>query len=160
MSRPTSASAQPGKLTIDTNEPMSASIQPGRTPGTTLNALKSPFQMSTKSSYPTNQNDEELILRSTGVFKKLSLLFMGMESNDVSTTVFDAIIAIINANKTLIQQGYLNLNQPIPDTKGKTCLHFSTLVHKIDIIKTLLSVSVDPNVQDEIGETPLHVAVN
>ena len=86
-------------------------------------------------------------------FRKLKKMFLGA----INTLDEDSIKAVLVENTSLVDAGYLNLNDPIKDTRS-TFLHTAVWFRKVSLIKFLLAHGADPNSQNLKGNSPLHFA--
>ena len=92
------------------------------------------------------------------LFKKLSVLFMAALNRSTDTKVLKDLDFV--AQKELITKGVFNINE-LFGKPGKQAgfIHFAVEDNRIPIIQWLLDNKADVNLANELGDTPLHVAI-
>ena len=71
-----------------------------------------------------------------------------------------ALMEAMGAHQEKVAKLLMNENQDLQEKniKGKSLLHYAVAANMNDIVMTLID-KIDPNIQDNKGNTPLHVAV-
>ncbi|MCD6046830.1 MAG: ankX [Gammaproteobacteria bacterium] len=85
-----------------------------------------------------------------------TLLHFSVEMNNLDS--LNTLLSLISKSGKYSQEE-LNNAVNFKDHNGQTALHFAAKAGRLECVKALIDIGADINVQDSLGNTPLHCAV-